>query len=310
MKLITGLSAFPITPQSDDGVVDVDGVSKLVQRLVVAKVDSIGLLGSTGSYAYLERSERRRCIDAAVAVLRVAKADNQHVPLLLVGVGHVRTSETIRLAREAKEAGADAGLVAPVSYLPLTEDEVFEHFKAIVTAVPTLPLVIYNNPGTTKFTFEPSLIKRLSAFPSIVGLKNPACADVVALTNRNQELFQVVAPRDDFSIGASSDRFAPESLLAGANAWYSVIGGLFPEPCMAIVAAVNRGDSDEARRLTAALDPMLKLISELTSKRVIYACVNLLKICSCAPPRPVLPLTPAQTQQVADALQTCGLMKE
>ena len=64
--LLKGLSAFPITPANAEGRVDVDALRRLVSRLTVATVDSIGVLGSTGTYAYLSRSERRRALDAAL----------------------------------------------------------------------------------------------------------------------------------------------------------------------------------------------------------------------------------------------------
>ena len=48
-KLLRGLCAFPITPQTADGVVRADVLSRLVARLLVPGVDSIGLLGSTGT---------------------------------------------------------------------------------------------------------------------------------------------------------------------------------------------------------------------------------------------------------------------
>jgi|tagenome__1003787_1003787.scaffolds.fasta_scaffold20925557_4 4-hydroxy-tetrahydrodipicolinate synthase len=60
MAFLTGLSAFPITPSDANGRVDVSGLRHLLSRLTAATVDSIGLLGSTGSYAYLSREERRR----------------------------------------------------------------------------------------------------------------------------------------------------------------------------------------------------------------------------------------------------------
>lgn len=66
MSLFTGISAFPITPADPNGVVNADGVGRLTSRLADAGVDSIGLLGSTGAYAYLTRSERRCAIRAAV----------------------------------------------------------------------------------------------------------------------------------------------------------------------------------------------------------------------------------------------------
>jgi 4-hydroxy-tetrahydrodipicolinate synthase len=64
--LLKGLSAFPITPSDTEGRVDVAAVRKLASRLSDAEVDSIGLLGSTGIYAYLTRSERRRALEAAL----------------------------------------------------------------------------------------------------------------------------------------------------------------------------------------------------------------------------------------------------
>ncbi len=132
MSAFTGLSAFPITPCDAAGRLDGDGLRRLLTPLVEAGVDSIGLLGSTGTYAYLTREERRRAVSVA------AGAVAGRVPLL-VGIGALRTDEAVRLARDAKEAGAAAGLLAPVSYTPLTEEEVYAHF-ATVAAEGGLPL--------------------------------------------------------------------------------------------------------------------------------------------------------------------------
>src|SRR5215207_5596814 len=80
MAFLTGLSAFPITPSDANGRVDVSGLRHLLSRLTAATVDSIGLLGSTGSYAYLSREERRRAVETAV------EAVDGRCPIL-VGVG-------------------------------------------------------------------------------------------------------------------------------------------------------------------------------------------------------------------------------
>lgn len=63
--MFTGLSAFPLTPVGADAVDD-DRLHELVARLDRAGVDSIGVLGSTGSYAYLTRDQRRRVAEIAV----------------------------------------------------------------------------------------------------------------------------------------------------------------------------------------------------------------------------------------------------
>ncbi|MEF2554605.1 dihydrodipicolinate synthase family protein, partial [Aurantimonas sp. A2-1-M11] len=140
-----GLSAFPLTPASEQGRVDTETLARLLERVLDAGVDLLGLLGSTGIYAYLTREERRRAIAAA------SECMGGRVPLI-VGIGALRTDQAQELARDAEAERADALLLAPVSYTPLTQDEAYEHFRAIAAAT-DLPLCIYNNPSTTHFNF-------------------------------------------------------------------------------------------------------------------------------------------------------------
>ena len=293
---LNGLSAFPLTPADAEGQVDVDGLRKLVASLCAAKVNSIGLLGSTGTYAYLSRSERRRALDA---VLEEAGGQTP----ILVGVGALRTDEAVRLAQDAKAAGAAAGLLAPVSYTPLTEDEVFEHFATVARAS-GLPLCIYDNPSTTHFRFSPALIGRLSRLPEIIAVTSPA-PEAQAVAAHLTELRRVVP--DGFSLGYSVDWNSVEALIAGGDAWYSVVAGLFPRISMAVVQAVQNGDAAEARRLNERLDPLWSLFKEFSSLRVMYASADLLGICRAEPPRPILPLAGAARQRVADVLKALDL---
>src|SRR6185437_15071177 len=113
MSTIRGVVAFPITPADPGGTVDTAALRALLARLVAAKIDGIGLLGSTGTYPYLSRAERRRAIEAAAGAVGSTP--------LLVGVGALRTDDAVRLAQDAKDAGATAGLLASVYYTPPTE---------------------------------------------------------------------------------------------------------------------------------------------------------------------------------------------
>lgn len=295
MARLTGLSAFPITPADADGRVDAPVLCRLIARLREATVDSIGLLGSTGTYAYLSRTERRRALNAALA-------EAGGIPVL-VGVGALRTDEAVRLAQDAKAAGAAAGLLAAVSYTPLTEDEVFEHVVAVGRAS-GLPLCLYDNPGTTHFRFTPELIGRLSRVPGIVAAKSPApeASEVAA----HLASLRAAVP-DGFSLGYSGDWNVVEGLLAGADAWFSVVAGLFPQTGMAIVDAVRRGNAEEARRLDARLRPLWDLFREFSSLRVIYACAGILGLMRAEAPRPILPLSGEARRRVAEVLETLRL---
>ncbi|WP_407164640.1 dihydrodipicolinate synthase family protein [Bradyrhizobium sp. ORS 111] len=288
---LKGLSAFPITPSDRDGRVDVGALRALLDPLIAAKVDSVGLLGSTGSYPYLGRDERRRAVQAAV---RLAEGRTP----ILAGIGALRTDETVRLAQDARDAGATAGLLAPVSYTPLTDDEVFEHFQTVARES-RLPICIYDNPGTTHFRFAPALIGRLSRLDGIVALKSPA-PDPSAVSGHIAELRAVVP--SGFSLGYAADWNCTEALLAGGETWYSVLAGIFPTICVDIVRAATSGNATEARRLNECLQPIWDLFKTFSSLRVVYAIANLRGICTAEPPRPILPLPAGGQKKVAETL--------
>lgn len=290
------LSAFPITPADAGGRVDAAALRELLRPLCAASVDSIGLLGSTGSYPYLSRAERRRALEAAM------DAAEGRVPIL-AGVGALRTDDAVRLAQDAKSIGAAAGLLAPVSYIPLTEEEVFEHFAGVARES-GLPLCIYDNPGATHFRFSAALVGRLSRVPGIVAVKSPA-PEPPLVPDHLAELRRVVSK--DFSLGYAGDWNCTEALLAGGRVWYSVAAGLFPRTCMRIVHAVRKGDAVEARRIDATLRPLWSLFKDFSSFRVIHASADQLGLCRALPPRPVLPLPGAARERLNVVLKDLDL---
>jgi 4-hydroxy-tetrahydrodipicolinate synthase len=297
MALFQGLSAFPITPTDQDGRVDEKALERLVQRLVEAGVESIGLLGSTGTYAYLTRDARRRAIEAGL------RAADGRCPVM-VGIGALRTDDAVCFGQDARAAGAHAVLLAPVAYVPLTDDEVAQHFTTVASEV-GLPLCIYNNPTTTHFTFGETLLARLSEIPKIVAAKNPApTGDRIDLEISNLR----ARVSSGFSLGYSGDWRAAEALIAGGDAWYSVLAGLFPGPCVELVSAVRRGDFEAARKLDRKLQPLWDLFQAFSSLRVVYAAANLLGLSTAQPPRPILPLTGPALARVAGVLESLALI--
>lgn len=295
-NFLKGLSAFPITPADAAGKVDTAALKRLLSPLVAARVDSIGLLGSTGSYPFLSRNERRRATDAAL------ERTGGKIPVL-VGIGALRTDDAIALAQDAKAAGASAGLLAPVSYTPLTEAEVFEHFSAVASAS-GLPICIYDNFSTTHFKFGPELVGRIARIPGVVAVKSTAPEPDLVAGHLTQ--LRAAVP-SGFSIGYAGDWNATEALLAGGDAWYCVAAGLFPRSCLAIVRAAQAGNVAEARRLNAGMQPLWNLFREFSSLRMVYAIADLKGISKAEPPRPVLPLPQTARNRIAETLKALDL---
>ncbi|MBY3581258.1 dihydrodipicolinate synthase family protein [Rhizobium bangladeshense] len=285
-----GLSAFPPTPADISGRVNAQALCRLLDPLCDAGAASIGLLGSTGIYAYLTREERLRAVKAAVECV------NGRVPLI-VGAGALRTDHALDLARDAEAAGADALLLAPVSYTPLTQEEAYQHFLAVAKAT-RLPLCIYNNPGTTHFTFSRELLQRLSDVETIKAVKMPLPAD----GDLRGELAQL-RQKTDLAIGYSGDWGAAEALLSGADAWYSVISGLLPRAALALTKAAMAGNDVEARRLDSLLQPLWEVFKAYGSIRVVYTLAEHLLGVRAELPRPLLPLGLAERQRVLDNAQ-------
>lgn len=292
MTLFTGLSAFPLTPTDEDGQLEPQLLQRFLERIVAAGADSIGLLGSTGGYAYLTPEMRKRTLRAAVECVA------GRTPLI-VSVGALTTDVAEDLARDARKAGADGLLLAPMSYQPLTEEEVFRHFET-VAAAGELPLCIYNNPGTTKFIFSPDLIARIARIPNVAAVKMPlpADADYVTELRRLQEMTPA-----GFAIGYSGDWGAKDALLAGGACWYSVVAGLLPELAVALTRAARSADTTEANRIDHIFSQIWELFRAFGSFRVMFTIAEMLGHGRLIPPRPILPLDEASRRRVEIALQ-------
>ena len=289
-----GLSAFPVTPLDPEVRVTPDHLQRLVSRLAETGVDSIGVLGSTGSYAYLSRTERARALSAAVD----AAGDTP----ILAGIGALTTRDVLHHAEDATEAGASALLLAPMSYLPLTDDDVFTLFNDVACTT-DLPICVYNNPGTTHFDVSEDLLTRLAAIPGVEAVKNPSAADVSGSMGRLRQ-----AVPEDFSLGHSGDATITNALNSGSDAWYSVLAGTCPQICLRLWNA--RTDPATMDALNADLAPLWSLFTRYGGIRVVYEVANLLDLGPVALPKPLLPLSEEARADIAATLAAANITKE
>lgn len=263
--MFRGISAFPLTPMNESGI-DETALVRLVERLVLARVDSICALGSTGSYAYLTMAERRR-------VTQLTVEHSSRVPVM-IGVGALRTRDVLDLSEHAQKVGAAGVLLAPISYQKLTDDEVYDFYKTVTQSL-SIPLCVYDNPGTTHFEFSDQLHNRIAELPNVGSIKIPGVPlNPEAAKERVQRLRALIPSH--VTIGVSGDRFATTGLNAGCDAWYSVIGGLFPKAAVAITRAAQGGNADEAARLSERLEPLWAMFGQYGSLRVVAAAAELL----------------------------------
>lgn len=286
MSVFAGLSAFPITPVRDTGALDEDALGRIVERLCRPGVASLGLLGSTGAYPFHDPALRMRAVRVAL------EAVAGRMPVI-VGVGALRTDDAVALARDAGAAGADALLLAPVSYTPLRDAEVFGLYRDVADAV-DLPLCIYNNPGTTHFTFSDALLARIAEMPSVGAVKMP-----LPPGDMGDDLarLRVLLP-EDFTIGYSGDWGCGDALRAGADGFFSALAGILPGPFVEMAR-----DADRAGKLEARLGLLIALTQEWGSLRVAHAIAQIEGVAAAPLPRPLMPLDDHAMAAVERALE-------
>ncbi|HEY0189411.1 MAG TPA: dihydrodipicolinate synthase family protein [Cellulomonas sp.] len=294
--MLTGLNAFPLTPL-DEHRVDERAFVRLVQRLAVAGVDQITALGSTGSYLYLTREERAR-------VARLAVESAGDVPVL-VGVGALRTRQVLEHVQDAQHAGAAGVLLAPVTYQALTRDDVFGLFEDVARAS-SVPVVVYDNPGTTHVTFDDDLYRSIAALPGVVSIKVPGVpADPTAAAERVGHLHRILPAH--VTIGVSGDAFGATGLNAGCEVWYSAIAGTLPGPALELTRAAQAGDAARAVVLSDRLQPIWDLFARHGSLRVTSAIAEHLGlVAGPSLPLPIRGLDDVGRRAVADACAELG----
>lgn len=295
MNYLSGLSAFTLTPFDKTGVVDVDHLQRLVARLAATDIDSIGVLGSTGSYMYLSRAQRARAIEAAVEASRDKP--------ILAGIGDLRTDQVIEHTASAEKAGASALLLAPVSYLPLTEWDFIELVNTIASGT-SLPICLYNNPGTTHFTMSADLIANLAKLTSVHAVKNPAPATFMsasALAKSRTDL------PEGFILGYSGDANIAHVLPSGADAWYSVIAGTLPKLALDIWLA--RDEPERLGALHSQCAPLWECFNIWGSIRVVPEISRIIGLGSLDLALPLQPLQHDAVVQIDKALQALNASK-
>ena len=297
--MFSGLSAFPLTPVNAAGI-DEQSFLKILARLTNAKVDSLGVLGSTGSYAYFTREQRKR-----LATLAVQHADG--IPVM-VSIGAISTDEVLRLADDAQQAGVSALLLPAVSYQKLNEEEVF-NFYAEVDQHVSVPICVYDNPGTTHTQFSDALYARIAALSNIASIKIPGVPDEISAATQRVSALRAQLP-EHISIGVSGDASAGNGLMAGCEVWYSVCGGLFPNTALALTQAAQAGDFTAVAEQSQRLAPLWALFRQHGgSIRVMAAAAALLGLADENNlPRPLRALSSDDQREVRQVIESLGLV--
>lgn len=292
--LFYGVYPFLATPFTGDDRVDEARLAAHVDELIAkGKVHGVTALGSTGEFALLSDEERQRVAEITV------EAAAKRVPVV-IGTSAIATKNAVALSRHAERIGADAIIVNPQSYWQPTEDELFEHYRAIARAV-SIPVMVYNNPGTTKVDMSPRFIARLNReFSHFLSVKE-STGDI----RRVQNILELTEGRMSVSIGHQS--LALAAFAVGATGWTTGIANTIPTFCVDIFEeAVVRRDFARARELFMRILPLCDFYAAKSLTRSVKAAAEIMDK-PLGPPRlPLNRLIPADYEILRKLLIQCA----
>lgn len=278
-----GVFPAATTQFNEDLSIDIDATQGVQDALVNDGVTGLIILGTCGENNSLEADEKRTVLKAAVEVVK------GRVPVV-TGVSELDTRRAVAYARDAEKLGADGLMVLPAMvYVPKPE-ELVAHFRAVAQAT-SLPIMVYNNPPAYRVQITNEVLQQLADVPNIKAVKESA-PDSRRFTD------VINAFGDRFDVFAGLDDVALEGLMLGAKGWVSGLTSAFPQESVQLVAAAERGDWHEARRIYRWFMPLLHLDAEHDLVQTIKLAEQIMGRGSERVRMPRMPLTGARRAEI------------
>lgn len=288
--MFSGCGTALVTPFREDSSVDEPTLRALVRRQIAQGIDFLVPCGTTGESPTLKRREHLRVVEIT---LEEAKGK---VPVV-GGAGGYDTAEVIELARELEHLGADGILSVTPYYNKPTQEGLFQHYRAIASAV-KLPVIVYSVQGRTGVNVEPATLKRLAAIDNIVAVKE-ASGNISQMAS---VLHHVPA---SFAVLSGDDAIAIPLIALGGRGIISVVSNEIPGEMTRLARAALQNDFALARELQRKYLPLMEVNfveSNPIPVKAAMALMGLLEPVWRLPMCPPLPHNLARIEKVLEEL--------
>lgn len=248
--IFTGCIPALMTPCKADRSPDFDALVRKGKELIEAGMRAVVYCGSMGDWPLLTDEQRME------GVARLVKAG---VPVV-VGTGAVNTARAVEHATHAAKVGAHGLMMIPrVLSRGSSAAAQRNHFKAILSAAPDMPAVIYNSPYYGFATRADLFFALRAEHPNLVGFKEFGGAADLRYAAEN-----ITSGDDAIKLMIGVDTTVYEGFVnCGAAGAITGIGNAFPKEVLHLVALCRvaaAGDA-EARFRAAELDAALAVLS-------------------------------------------------
>ena len=241
---IKGIIPPIVTPITDDEKVDEDALRKHIDYMIDGGINGVLAFGSNGEFYMIEEDEME-------GILRIIMDQVKGRIPVYMGIGAIRTSKCVRLAKLGAKFEVQGISVLQPMFIKPTDDELSSHFRAIANATPGIPVLLYNNPGRTGYPIPQTLVETLAhSVPNIVGIKDSSgdMTETMEFIRRNRDIH--------FRVFAGKDTLIYPSLEVGAAGAVCSTANYAPRLVCSIYEKFIAGDRKGALEAQYKLNPV------------------------------------------------------
>lgn len=282
---IKGLGTALVTPFTEDGRVDYDGLGRLIDYQIDNGVDFLCVLGTTGEAATLSAEEKEGVIDYSIERI------GRRVPILL----GCSSNNTVDLGKEISKYSrydVDAMLSVVPFYNKPTQEGIVKHYEYI-SGCTDKGLVMYNVPSRTGVNMTAETTLRIAG----------DCKNVIAVKEASGNIRQVNAiiksKREGFHVLSGDDFLTYPLMTLGADGVISVISNGEPRLFADMVHHLANKEYEKALNIHNSLFDLYELLFRDGNPAGIKAALNCKGLINNVLR---LPLTPV-SQKVYDAIE-------
>ncbi|MEM8924000.1 MAG: dihydrodipicolinate synthase family protein [Actinomycetota bacterium] len=302
-KHLRGIWAAALVPFTDDGRIDEAGFGRNVEHWTCELgIDGLFIAGKQGEFFSMTVEERKRCLEVAIE----ATGDEGQT---IMSCSDQNLDVVLDLARHAQEAGADYIVVhAPTLHFFTEQDETLLAYYRTVAESVDIGVALWSHPDSG-YLMSPELCNRLADIENVVAIKYSVPRAMYA------ELTELASDRIQVSTAAEHEWL--DNIVDLGWELY-----LCSSPPFLLQTAADRrmhdytraafeGRVDEARRISASLDPVRKALADTRPPEKPHAhqkyWQELLGQVGGRVRAPLLELTAEEKARTREAFEACGL---
>ena len=288
-----GVMVPMITPFRDNGDLDEEALRALTHFLIDHGVHSLFPAGSTGEGWALSPAGRKRVLEIVIEEAR------GRVPVY-GGTGAATTRASIELTRMAEEVGCDAVVMITPYYIVPTQDELYNHFKAIAESV-SIAVIPYNNPNRAVTSMSPELVNRLSHVPNIPGLKDSG-------GNLGLTLRFITETKPGFAVLQGRDDMLYPSLALGVDGIVACVANIAPALVVKLYNTYVEGDHKRSRAVQVQVAQLRYALALGSFPSVLKAGLEMIGLKAGVPRAPVGDLSDEGREKLTAVLQNLDIL--